>query len=138
MATQQVANIGNNSNNQVDIPGPQELINAAANELLGGGNPRQLARPLFKIGSLTLVAVFIRFVWMLPPGAIFQGNLIAYYLTLFGVSLVGVAEVYAAILLSSARDGGRLRAYAAPLLCGSVVLFAALVALGGYPVPVMG
>ncbi|CAO2161039.1 unnamed protein product [Urochloa humidicola] len=138
MATQQVANIGNNSNNQVDIPGPQELINAAANELLGGGNPRQLARPLFKIGPLTLVAVFIRFVWMLPPGAIFQGNLIAYYLTLFGVSLVGVAEVYAAILLSSARDGGRLRAYAAPLLCGSVGLFAALVALGGYPVPVMG
>ncbi|CAL4965185.1 unnamed protein product [Urochloa decumbens] len=139
MATQQQLSTIN-SNNQVgiDIPGPEELINAAANELGGGGNPRQLARPLLLIGSWTLVGVFNRIVGKLPPGAIFESNLIAYYLTLFGVFLAGVAEVYSAILLSSAQDGGRVRAIAAPLLCASVVLLTALVTFGGSPVPVMG
>ncbi|CAL4977779.1 unnamed protein product [Urochloa decumbens] len=138
MATQQQLSTIN-SNNQVgiDIPGPEEHINAAAQELVGG-NPRQLARPLLLIGSWTLVGVFNRIVCKLPPGAIFEGNLIAYYLTLFGVFLAGVAEVYSAILLSSAQDGGRVRAIAAPLLCASVVLLTALVTFGGSPVPVMG
>ncbi|CAL4958110.1 unnamed protein product [Urochloa decumbens] len=136
MATQRLAS--NNTNNEVaiDIPGPEELINAAANELGGG---RQLVQPLFWVGSWTLVAVFNRIICKVPPGAIFEGHMIAYYLTLFGVFLAGVAEVYSAILLSSAQDGGgRVRAIAAPLLCASVVLLAALVALGGSPVPVMG
>ncbi|CAO2193620.1 unnamed protein product [Urochloa humidicola] len=138
MATQQLANVDNNGNTEVpiDIPGPEELINAAADEL--GGNPRQLARPLFWVGSWTLVAVFNRIVCKLPPQAIFEGNLIAYYLTLLGVFLAGFAEVYSAILLSSAQDGGRVRAIAAPLLCASVVLLTALVTFGGSPVPVMG
>ncbi|CAO2204658.1 unnamed protein product [Urochloa humidicola] len=137
MATQQLANIAGNSNTEIgiDIPGLEELINAA-DEL--GGNPRQLAQPLFWVGSWTLVAMFNRIVCKLPPEAIFEGNLIAYYLTLTGVFLAGVAEVYAAIQLSSAQDGGRVRAIAAPLLCASVVLLAALVTFGGSPVPVVG
>ncbi|CAO2204657.1 unnamed protein product [Urochloa humidicola] len=139
MATQRLASNRSNTEVGIDIPGPEELINAAANEL-GGGNSRQLARPLFWVGSWTLVSLFSRIVCKLPPGGIFEGHPIAYYyLTLFGVFLAGVAEVYAAILLSSAQDGGgRVRAIAGPLLCASVVLLAALVALGVSPVPVVG
>lgn len=132
MATQQLGN--DNDELAIDIPaGPEQVISAAANEL-AGGNSSQLAHQLLWVGSWTLLLVFNRVVLKLPPGPIFDGHLIAYYLTLLGSVLAGVAEVYFSILLRSAQDD---RAYAKPLLCASVVLLAAILALGGSPIPVM-
>ncbi|KAF8662889.1 hypothetical protein HU200_055471 [Digitaria exilis] len=99
-------------------------------------NPRQLARSMFWVATCTIVTILNRIIYKLPPGPIFEGNETAYYLTLFFAFLAGVAEVYAAILLSSAA--ARVEAWAAPLLCASVVLLAAVIALGGSPVLVMG
>ncbi|KAF8705016.1 hypothetical protein HU200_031271 [Digitaria exilis] len=139
MATRRIANNNSDDNNNndvaIDIPGAEEMLQQVADHGLPA-NPKQLARSIFWVATCTLVTVLNRVIYKLPPGPIFEGNETAYYLTLFLVFLAGVAEVYAAILLSSAA--GRVDAWAAPLLCASVVMLAAVITLGGSPVLVMG
>ncbi|RLN24954.1 hypothetical protein C2845_PM07G01690 [Panicum miliaceum] len=108
--TPQLAIDDDNINNEVriDIPGDEILDGIAP------GNSRKFARKLR------------------------GGHQIAYYLILLGFFLAGVAEVFAGSLLYWGQDGGRVRAYGVPLFFASVVLLAALIALGGTPFIVMG
>ena len=138
MATPQLANNDNSSNNneiRIDLPGDEILQGIAT------GNSRKFAGSLFWIGLATLAVVVNRSLYKPPPGSIFEGHQIAYYLTLFGIFLAGVAEVFVGSLLFSqqVQDGGSgRRAFRVPLVCASLVPLGALIAPGGTSFIVMG
>ncbi|KAF8662900.1 hypothetical protein HU200_055482 [Digitaria exilis] len=104
-----------------------ELVDAAFEP---GASSRKLARALFAVGFLTLVMDLATSFYRPPGGVFFERHRLAYYLTLAGIFVAGVAEVSAACWLSSSSCTKLARI----ALCCSLLPLVVVIALGGFSV----
>uniref|UniRef100_A0A0E0MRA0 Uncharacterized protein n=1 Tax=Oryza rufipogon TaxID=4529 RepID=A0A0E0MRA0_ORYRU len=118
--------------------GAAEAAGVAGEEYRSGTPPPgQFVKELLGVGSLTLAMAAGTLVYKPPHGLLFQRHVLAYYLTLVGIFLAGVAEVWTAFWLSEAAGDGRRRrrrALGRAVLWASVVPLAAIAGIGGYTV----
>ncbi|KAE8778506.1 hypothetical protein D1007_45421 [Hordeum vulgare] len=99
----------------------------------------QLARALWAVSSLTLVADVSAGLYEPARGPVFGGHRAAYYSVLAAILAVVVLEMAAAYWLprSGAQDHGRVHAFANGLLRFAVVLLLVLVtAVAGFAITV--
>ncbi|CAL4958153.1 unnamed protein product [Urochloa decumbens] len=123
---------GNNNNaTTIDI-NTSELFVEDATEI---GASTRLARSLFLLGFVTLLMDITTALYKPPRGVIFQGHKLAYYLTLAGIFVTGLTDIWTGIWLSSSsQQNGCLPVLARALLYASVVPFVVIVVLGGFSV----
>ncbi|KAF0918319.1 hypothetical protein E2562_023390 [Oryza meyeriana var. granulata] len=92
-----------------------------------------LTKRIKGVGLATLVMSVSTLVNEPAHGWFFEHHAVAYYLTLMGIFIAGVVEVWTAFWLSGGAQAGHgRRAFGAAVFWASVVPLAAVAGIGGY------
>ncbi|TVU21937.1 hypothetical protein EJB05_31608, partial [Eragrostis curvula] len=137
-----VADDNSNNDSITIVIDSHQLLSAAAvdgRDDADSSAKTQLAKTLSSMGFLTLTMDVATALYTPPQGVLFEGHMLAYYLTLVGIFAAGLVELFTAFCLSnSGQANGRLVSFARALICASVAPLVTIIALGGFSVLMKG